>query len=72
MKESKEENVVKAIAALQAVLDSYESVTLTGTSDELGSIIGKSGANVKKLTEDSGAQIKVNRERVQLIYLGEK
>ena len=67
----KEENVVKAIAALQAILDSYESVTLTGTSDELGSIIGKSGANVKKLTEDSGAQIKVNREAGTIDISGE-
>ena len=66
-----EENVIKAIAALQAILDSYESVTLTGTSDELGSIIGKSGANVKQLAEDSGAQIKVNREAGTIDISGE-
>eukprot|EP00943_MAST-04B_sp_MAST-4B-sp1_P009264 g9264.t1 len=68
----KEENVVNAIAALKAVLDSYESTTMTGTSDELGSIIGKSGVNVKKLTEDSGANIKVDREKGTIVISGER
>ena len=67
-----EENVVNAIAALKAILDSYESITMTGTSDELGSIIGKAGVNVKKLTEESGANIKVNREKGTIIISGEK
>jgi polyribonucleotide nucleotidyltransferase len=45
---------------------------MTGTSDELGYIIGKAGVNVKKLTEESGANIKVNREKGTIIISGEK
>jgi polyribonucleotide nucleotidyltransferase len=57
-----EENVLNAVAALKAVLDSYKAIRLNGSSDELGSIIGKSGATIQGLTKDSGAQIKVDRK----------
>ena len=53
---------LNAVAALKAVLDSYKAIRLNGSSDELGSIIGKSGATIQGLTKDSGAQIKVDRK----------
>ena len=66
-----EENVKQALAALKAVLDSYKKVEIKGTTDELGALVGKSGAVVQQLTKDTGAQMKIDRAAGCVLVSGE-